>query len=105
MTPEEEIVGRWLQREPATDAPVSWTFNADGSFSAPGTPFAKRATWCVHRHVDDPAKTSVWLFDASSISHNYVAVVGVSATELRLEPHPHRIRRTFVSSAVTPTRE
>ena len=88
-----DLVGRWLQREPATAAPVTWAFGDDGSFAAPDSPspFAKRTTWCVHHHVDDEER-DVWLYDPWGIGHLNLHIESVTPKELRLDCLSRSIR-------------
>ena len=82
----DAFAGRWIQREPKTSEPVVWVLEGDGRFSAPGTPFADRITWCVHRQGVRPDEASVWLEDKLRIAEKRLLVRRITPTELHLSP-------------------
>ncbi|HEY1959880.1 MAG TPA: hypothetical protein VGH28_29935 [Polyangiaceae bacterium] len=82
----EAFAGTWIQREPASPSAPRWTLGRDGAFSAPGTPFASRITWCVHRHGTKLDDASIWLADATGVGFKRLLVLRVASTELVLEP-------------------
>jgi len=82
----EAYVGRWLQREPTTSAPVYWTLDGDGAFSAPGSAFEGRKQWCFHRHTESPHDGVIWLDDRHSGTHKSLLVRRSTPTELELQP-------------------
>ena len=81
----DAFAGTWIQREPAANA-ARWTLDRDGSFSAPGTPFANRVTWCVHRQGSKPDDASLWLGEPAGVGIKRLLVLRLTATELQLEP-------------------
>ena len=82
----DAYVGTWIQREPASATPPRWTLDHDGTFSAPGTPFAQQVTWCVHRQGTKPDDASVWLADKSAVAVKRLLVLRLAPTELHLQP-------------------
>ena len=78
----DAYAGSWIDRESG----AHWTLEADGTFSAPGTPFAERIRWCVHRQGDKPDDASVWLADELAIAVKRLVVARLTPTELQLNP-------------------
>jgi len=77
-------VGTWIQREPAADPAPRWTFGRDGAFSAPGSPYANRISWRVHRQ--GTKGNALWLDDDFGVAAKRLVVVRLTATELHLQP-------------------
>jgi hypothetical protein len=82
----EGYVGTWIQHEPAADPAPRWTLGRDGAFSAPGTPYANRISWCAHRQGTKANDASLWLEDDIGVAVKRLVVVRLTATELQLEP-------------------
>jgi hypothetical protein len=82
----DAFVGTWIQREPSAPSPPRWTFERDGGFAAPDTPFASRIYWCVHRQGDKPSDASVWLEDKLRMGPKRLLVLELGARQLNLQP-------------------
>ena len=82
----DAYAGTWIQREPMTSPPARWVLERDGRFSAPATSFATRTSWCVHRQGTAIDDASVWLADNARVGFKRLVVLGLSPSELTLEP-------------------
>ena len=56
-----------------------------GWFPAPGTPFAARIRWCVHRQGDRPRR-GVAVADETDVGVKRLLVLRLTPSELHLEP-------------------
>ena len=81
----DAFVGTWTQTQPEPHSP-RWTLERDGAFSAPGTLFADRVGWCVHRTGSKPDDVSLWLSDKLNIAVKRLVVWNLTAKELQLKP-------------------